>query len=178
MYRYFRDIIQGVVFEPEGAVVPTGVGCRRRPGHRSCPGVIQAVWEYEEGANVTWECPECGDNGYLTGIPENIWDEQEDILIEFVDESEFKKMDERPDDGGESTPLIDAQPEFTPQAKRIWESLDIRKRVLILNQVPCVNCPRPVTMQLQRGRVEKGDLILHGRCLECGGVVARLVEMG
>ncbi len=94
------------------------------------------------------------------------------------DESEFDDMDEPPGDNGESTPPLDAQSVFTPRAKRIWESLEIRKRVMILNQVHCVNCPRVVTMQLQHGRVQKGDLILHGRCLECGAVVARLVETG
>ena len=176
LYNYFLDIIKGAIIEPEGAVVSTGVKCRRRPGRRPCPGVVDAVWEFEDGGQVTWECPKCGDSGHITGIPDSIWDEAGDILISLADGPEFEESDELPGDSGESMQLMDDEPVLTPQAKRIWESLDFRKRVMVLNGVHCANCPRAVAMQLQHGKVEKGDLILTGRCLECGGVVARLVE--
>ena len=169
LYRSFLNIVGRALLAPEGAVAPTGVKCRRRPGRRPCPGVIDAVWEYEDGQNVTWECPECGDNGHISGIPDILWDEQEDILIDFADEPT--------DDSGESAQPMIAQTEFTPRAQRIWESMDFGKRVKILNRVHCANCPRMVAMQLQHGKVVKGDLILQGWCLECGAEVARLVEV-
>ncbi len=176
LYRYFLDIIGGVITEPEGAVVRTGVKCRRRPGRRPCPGVIDAVWEYEDGGQVTWECPKCGDNGHISGIPDSLWDEAGDTLVALAGESVFEGTDGLPGDSGGSAQLMDDQPVFTPQANRIWESLGFGKRVTILNRVHCGNCPRMVAMQLQNGKVEKGDLVLQGRCLECGGEVVRLVE--
>ena len=40
------------------------VKCRRRPGHRACPGVIEhCVWADER---ITWRCPRCGDNGVIS----------------------------------------------------------------------------------------------------------------
>ena len=40
------------------------IKCRRRPGHRACPGVIQyRLWADER---IIWECPSCGDNGVIS----------------------------------------------------------------------------------------------------------------
>src|SRR6266516_2703593 len=48
------------------------IKCRRRPGHRACPGVI----EYRRWADerITWECPSCGDNGVISNWQSTAWD--------------------------------------------------------------------------------------------------------
>ena len=48
------------------------IKCRRRPGHRTCPGVIEhRVWADER---VTWHCPHCGDNGIISNWQSTAWD--------------------------------------------------------------------------------------------------------
>jgi hypothetical protein len=66
--------------------------------------------------------------------------------------------------------------EFTPQAKRFWETITPELRLRILNNVWCVHCMKSSSMGNAAGRIEKGMLALTGVCTRCGGVVARLVE--
>jgi len=48
------------------------IKCRRRPGHRACPGVIEhQVWTDER---ITWHCPRCGDNGVISNWQSTAWD--------------------------------------------------------------------------------------------------------
>jgi hypothetical protein len=48
------------------------VKCRRRPGHRPCPGIIEyQVWADER---ITWHCPSCGDNGIISNWQSTTWD--------------------------------------------------------------------------------------------------------
>jgi hypothetical protein len=48
------------------------IKCRRRPGHRACPGVIEHhVWADER---ITWQCPRCGDNGVISNWQSTAWD--------------------------------------------------------------------------------------------------------
>lgn len=65
---------------------------------------------------------------------------------------------------------------FTHHAAKRWEELEPSSRLLILNNVFCVSCRGGGSMQLLEGKMERGDLILKGRCVRCGGEVARVVE--
>ena len=48
------------------------IKCRRRPGHRACPGVIEhRVWADQR---ITWRCPSCGDNGVISNWQSTAWD--------------------------------------------------------------------------------------------------------
>jgi hypothetical protein len=48
------------------------VKCRRRPGHRACPGVIEhRIWADER---IAWQCPSCGDNGIISNWQSTVWD--------------------------------------------------------------------------------------------------------
>lgn len=48
------------------------IRCRRRPGHRACPGVIEyRLWPDER---VTWTCPICADNGVISNWQSTAWD--------------------------------------------------------------------------------------------------------
>ena len=48
------------------------VPCRRRPGHRACPGVLEyRLWAEER---VTWAWPHCGDYGIILNWRSSVWD--------------------------------------------------------------------------------------------------------
>ena len=48
------------------------VRCRRRPGHRPCPGLI--AHRVLSDSRVYWECPSCGDNGFISNWQGTGWD--------------------------------------------------------------------------------------------------------
>jgi hypothetical protein len=48
------------------------VRCRRRPGHKACPGEVDAAMQ-RDGV-IRWMCPACGDNGYIRGWQGTPWD--------------------------------------------------------------------------------------------------------
>jgi hypothetical protein len=66
--------------------------------------------------------------------------------------------------------------EFTGKAKAMWDAIPPQAQERILTSVWCVHCSKATTITNFGGRVEKGDLILTGRCVTCGGKVARLIE--
>lgn len=73
--RYQGKIIMGVTsFSGYIEYVDTGIPCRRRPGHKSCPGNILAFIDKEEGRKIRWSCPICRDNGWISGWQETMWD--------------------------------------------------------------------------------------------------------
>jgi hypothetical protein len=48
------------------------IKCRRRLGHRACPGMIEHhVWADEQ---ITWQCPHCGDSGVISNGQSTAWD--------------------------------------------------------------------------------------------------------
>ena len=69
-------------------------------------------------------------------------------------------------------------PQFTPQAAKLWNSMAIERQTLLLSNVWCSHCSHSVTIKNFTGVVKSGDLLLVGKCAECHGDVARLVESG
>ena len=69
-------------------------------------------------------------------------------------------------------------PQFTLQAARRWSELDGTLKMRLLNNVWCVACHTTTTIVQFTGRIEQGDLVLDGRCINCGGPVARVIEVG
>jgi hypothetical protein len=65
---------------------------------------------------------------------------------------------------------------FTPKAKKIWESIPGDIRLKILNNVWCVQCRNMTGIGNCTGKIEKGMLVLRGVCTRCGGEVARVLE--
>ena len=67
---------------------------------------------------------------------------------------------------------------FTPEAKRLWESIAEETRARIVQSVWCVRCKSPTGIPLvdYGGKIEAGDLLLTGKCARCGSKVTRLVE--
>jgi len=54
----------------------SNVWCRRRPGRTRCLGEIEA-WFDESTGSIRWQCPFCGDNGYISGWEGTLWDRGE-----------------------------------------------------------------------------------------------------
>lgn len=71
---------------------------------------------------------------------------------------------------------VELLPDFTPPARQRWESIptDIRKRLLA--NVWCGGCRHEVTITNFSGAIKGGDLLLVGKCAECHGDVARVIE--
>jgi hypothetical protein len=70
---FLGSIVGWVTSHPEGTYEETNVPCRRTPGRRRCLGDIFARVDAAQAA-ITWECPICGDNGYIRGWEGTLWD--------------------------------------------------------------------------------------------------------
>lgn len=72
---------------------------------------------------------------------------------------------------------IEAFPNLTAQAAELWAAIpaDIRKRQL--SSVWCGKCRHEVTITKFTGTVKTGGLLLVGKCSDCRGDVAKLVDM-
>ena len=71
---------------------------------------------------------------------------------------------------------IETIPTFTPPAVKLWEAIPADTRKRLLSNVWCGNCRHGVTITNFSGAVKAGDLLLVGKCAECHGDVARLIE--
>jgi len=65
---------------------------------------------------------------------------------------------------------------FTPQAKKIWESIAGDIQFKILNNVWCFHCRKESSIGNLTGKIESGMLVLRGTCTKCGSDVARVIE--
>lgn len=65
---------------------------------------------------------------------------------------------------------------FTPQARTLWRAIPPHIQKELINNVWCPHCSAVTTMTDFSGCVEQGDLVLTGKCVTCGGSVARLIE--
>jgi len=73
---------------------------------------------------------------------------------------------------------LESLPTFTKSAAKFWTGIapDIRK--LLLANVWCSACSHSVTIINFTGVIKDADLLLVGKCAECQGDVARVVEGG
>ena len=71
--EYFGSLIQAASVRPSGHPDDTPVRCRRRPGRRPCSGFIR-VQRSDVPAEISWICPECGDNGLIVNWRKCPWD--------------------------------------------------------------------------------------------------------
>ena len=71
---------------------------------------------------------------------------------------------------------IESLPTFTKPARQRWETIppDIRQK--LLSNVWCGQCRHGTTITNFNGTIKGGDLLLVGKCVECHGDVARLIE--
>jgi hypothetical protein len=65
---------------------------------------------------------------------------------------------------------------FTPEARCRWEKVPEWAQKEILDNVFCVKCLGSVTILLETAEMVGNELILRGKCRNCGKDVCRVVE--
>ena len=65
---------------------------------------------------------------------------------------------------------------FTPEAAGRWERIPQWAQRKILDNVFCRWCVASVTIILETAEMAGDDLVLRGKCKNCGGDVCRVVE--
>jgi hypothetical protein len=68
-------------------------------------------------------------------------------------------------------------PAFTPLARQRWDVIPANIRQLLLTNVWCGQCRHEVTITSFSGAIKSGALLLVGKCAECRGKVARVIDL-
>lgn len=76
----------------------------------------------------------------------------------------------------ESTVGVESFPNFTKPARQRWEAIPVDIRQRLLSNVWCGQCRHETTITNFSGAIKGGDLLLVGKCAECRGDVARVIE--
>jgi len=71
--RFQGAIVEWVTIWDLIPPIGTNVACRRRPGRRPCSGTVRAE-VVENGTAIAWDCPVCGDAGWIEGWQGTPWD--------------------------------------------------------------------------------------------------------
>lgn len=71
---------------------------------------------------------------------------------------------------------VESLPNFTPPARQRWESIPAQIRQRLLANVWCGQCRHEVTITNFSGAIKGGNLLPVGKCAECHGDVARVIE--
>jgi hypothetical protein len=71
---------------------------------------------------------------------------------------------------------VESIPKFTDPAAKLWATIPVDTKKLLLSNVYCGKCRHGVTITNFTGVVKAGDLLLVGLCSECRGDVARVIE--
>ena len=72
---------------------------------------------------------------------------------------------------------VESIPSFTLPARQCWEAMPAAIRQRLLANVWCGQCRHEVTITNFSGTLKRGDLLLVGKCAECRGDVARVIEV-
>ena len=67
------DLVRAATAAEPGPPWISAVPCRRRPGHRACPGRMM-VARPNPAAPITFECTDCGDGGVISGWQQSPYD--------------------------------------------------------------------------------------------------------
>jgi len=74
--EYQGSIVEAVTSRPADEDWMTTIQCRRRPGHVRCIAPIIAGYAQDNPTAIVWGCPLCGDEGYISGWQETLWDKR------------------------------------------------------------------------------------------------------
>ena len=77
---------------------------------------------------------------------------------------------------GASSSGVESLPTFTKPAHQRWESIPAHVRQRLLSNVWCGHCGHEVAITDISGTMKGRDLLLVGRCSDCRGEVARVIE--
>ncbi|MEP6561085.1 MAG: DUF3024 domain-containing protein [Nakamurella sp.] len=67
------DLVRAATAAEPGPAWISALPCRRRPGHRACPGRMM-VRRAERAAPIVFECTDCGDGGIISGWQDSPYD--------------------------------------------------------------------------------------------------------
>lgn len=67
------NIVRAATAADTGSSWVSALPCRRRPGHRPCPGHI-AVFRADLPAPIQWACSSCDDEGVISGWQDSPFD--------------------------------------------------------------------------------------------------------
>ena len=70
---FVAEVIAFATTLPEDQDADLMVGCRRRPGHKRCPGKIRTALDVDADT-ISWACPVCGDSGIISKWKGSRWD--------------------------------------------------------------------------------------------------------
>lgn len=153
--RYMGEIVAAASPLAQGDVHVLPLSCRRRPGHRPCPGRVHARLD-SRNDTIIWHCSHCEARGLISNWHASPWDRR------LARESQTAPSDE----------FLG----FTPSARRAWMRIPAQMRIQILNTVWCSSCQGGTSMAIDDASVCRPHLVFRGRCTRCGGTVARIVE--
>ncbi len=71
---------------------------------------------------------------------------------------------------------IESIPEFSTAAAKLWAIISDESKNVLLSSVWCSKCHHAVIITNFTEVAKAGDLLLVGKCGECHGDVARLIE--
>lgn len=71
---------------------------------------------------------------------------------------------------------VESLPNFSRPASQRWESIPANIRQHLLANVWCGQCRHEVTITSFSWTIKGGDLLLVGKCAECRGDVARVID--
>lgn len=71
--KKLSEIITYATSELVGISTDSAPRCWRRPGRKSCEGILDVFWDPDTDG-ICWYCKVCGDGGVVTGWQGLIWD--------------------------------------------------------------------------------------------------------
>ena len=71
---------------------------------------------------------------------------------------------------------LESIPKFTPPAAKLWSAVSAENKKLLLANVWCGRCSDATIITNFTGVVRQGDLLLVGKCAQCHGDVAHVIE--
>ncbi len=66
--------------------------------------------------------------------------------------------------------------QFTPEAQTAWDRYPTSTQAEIMESGFCTRCLAKRRFHLDQGELRSGELVLVGRCSQCGARVVRVVE--
>lgn len=64
--RHLTSVVRAATVGPADSAWTSALRCRRRPGHRACPGRLM-LFRADLPAPIEWQCSSCGDQGTISG---------------------------------------------------------------------------------------------------------------
>ena len=71
---------------------------------------------------------------------------------------------------------VESIPNFTEPAAKLWKAIPADIKKLLLANVWCGQCSDATIITNFTGVVRQGDLLLVGKCAQCHGDVAHVIE--